>query len=148
MAAYTWDSSQLALALGAIDVSSIGGFAEGSWVKLTNDDKYWGIKKGADGTISRYKILARVARLVFTCQQTSPCNDLLSAAMLADYNTPGGGGIANATLKDLNGTSLVQAAHAFIEGPPDGEWGTEVNDREWSIVLMDAQVFHGGNVPQ
>lgn len=144
----TWDASQMAIALGAIDISSVGGFADGTFIALANDDKYWGYKKGADGTFTRYKILARVSKITFTCQQSSIVNDLLSAAMLSDYNTPGGGGLANFNLKDLNGSTAVSAAHAFIEGPPDADWGEESNDRKWSIVLADTIQFHGGNIPQ
>lgn len=142
-----WDFSQVAMSLGPIDISSIGGFAEGSVIKYTHDDVFFGVKKGADGSSTRFRNPANVAKLTFTLQQSSPANDLLSARLQSDHNTPGGAGIGAFLLKDLGGTTLISAAHAFIEGPPAAEFGVEVNDREWTIVLMDSTPFFGGNTP-
>ena len=142
-----WDFSQVAASLGPIDISSIGGFAEGSVIKYVHDDAWFGVKKGADGSVTRYRIPASVAKITFTLAQSSIVNDLLSARLISDHNTPGGSGIGAVLLKDLGGTTLVSAAHAFIEAPPQAEFGVEVGDREWSIVLMDAQPFFGGNTP-
>lgn len=147
MGSAIWDFSQVAMSLGPIDISSIGGFAEGSVVKYAHDDAYFGVKKGADGSVTRYRIPASVAKITFTLQQSSIANDLLSARLSSDHNTPGGAGIGAYLLKDLGGTTLIAAAHAFLEGPPQAEFGVEVNDREWTIVLMDAQPFFGGNTP-
>ena len=142
-----WDASLVAISLGAIDISGVGGFAEGTFVKYTPDDAWFGVKKGADGSVSRYRIPGSVAKITFTAMQTSPVNDLLMARLLNDHNTPGGAGIGAFQLKDLGGTTLIAAPHAFLEGPPEAEFGVEINDREWTIVLMDQLPVIGGNTP-
>ena len=147
MGSAIWDSSQFALALGAIDIASIGGYGDGVFCKYTHDDAYFGVKKGADGSVTRFRIPASVAKVEVTVQQSSPVNDLMTARLLSDHNTPGGAGVGSFILKDQGGTTLVTAAHAFIEGPPEAEFGVEVSDRVWTIVLMDAQPFFGGNTP-
>lgn len=142
----TWDASQLAMSLGAILIDS--GFGENSIAKFEPEDPRWGVHKGADGSVTRYKILAKVAKLTITMGQSSVINDLLSAQAQTDHATPGGAGLSAFQLKDLNGTTLVTAAHAFISGFPSGEWSNEVKEREWELTLMDAEVFYGGNAPQ
>lgn len=142
----TWDASQLALTFGNILVDS--GFGEGSICKVTTDQPRWGVHKGADGSMTRYKILAKMAKCAITMSQASIINDLFSAQYITDHATPGGAGMSSFLLKDLGGTTVVTAAHAFIEGPPEGEWSTEVKEREWSLVLLDAEIFFGGNTPE
>lgn len=142
----TWDASQLAMSFGNILID--GGFGENSIAKFEPEDTYWGVHKGGDGSITRYKKLTKVGKLTITHGQSSILNDLMSAQMQADHATPGGAGLSAFQLKDLNGTTLVTAAHAFIEGPPSAEWAPEVKEREWVIILMDAVPFYGGNPPQ
>lgn len=142
----TWDASQLAMSLGNIQIDS--GFGADSMAEVTADQKDWELHTGQDGSMTRYKILASSAHVKITLGQSSIVNDVLSAARILDKSTPGGAGLSAFQLKDVNGTTLVTAAHAYIEGPPNGDLAVEVKEREWTIVLMDAIIFWGGNKPQ
>ncbi len=143
MAVYTYDSDQIAILFGAIKVES--GFADGSFCKISHDEKRFTYVVGTDGSVTRSKTQNRVAKVSLFLMQSSPLNDQLSAMVILDELAPNGAGIAPFGLKDVNGTTLVGCLHAWIEGFPEMEYDRSAKQREWTIILADPKIFVGSN---
>ena len=142
----TWDLSQFAISLGALQFDS--GFGDTDVLSVEADQTDWTFHKGADGSFTRSKMLAKTAKAKLTLGQSSLLNDVLSAQRITDKATPGGAGYTAFQAKDLGGTTLITAAHAYIEGPPVVDIASESKEREWTLVLADAEIFVGGNPAQ
>lgn len=111
----------------------IQGFAEDSIVKVEYDAEAFKKKTGLDGLTTRSKTRNAGAKITFTLMQGSPSNEQLSALHNLDLIAPGGAGVGEVQVKDLQGTSLHHAQTAWIEKFPDSEYGAEVGTREWVI---------------
>ena len=139
----TYDADQVLITFGGIVIDS--GYADGTFVKEEKDATAFTYKVGTDGSVTRSKTKNKVRKVTITLMQSSYINDLLSQMLITDLAAPNGAGIAPFMLKDQNGTSQTSAPHAWIEAPPDAEWGREANEREWTFVLADASVVVGSN---
>lgn len=118
------------------------GWADGSFIKVTRDEDTFSKQVGAGGEIARTRNRNRGAKITFSLMATSPENDLLSAQAKLDEAT--GMGTGAVQIKDLNGTTQVDAAEAWISKPADVEFGKEVGAREWTIDVADLNTFAGG----
>lgn len=122
----------------------VQGYASDTFVKVSRDESSFKLKKGADGAGTRSLNRNRAGKIVVTLDQASPTNDLLSAMLVLDEAT--GTGFGEALVKDLNGTSLAQAANAWLDKPAEGEFAAEAKDREWTIYCDDLSVLIGGSL--
>ena len=86
----------------------------------------------------------RSARVTITLLQTSPSNDVLSAAAEADELA--GTGVGTFLMTDLNGTTEAHAPNAWVAKPAAIEEGKEVGDREWVIDVDDLEQNIGGQL--
>ena len=138
----TYDPSQVVCTfLG----SPITGYADGTFVKVDRAEDGFALKVGAAGEAARSRNKNKSGTISFTLMQTSPMNDILSAA--ADADELLGTGVGAAMVKDINGTTLVLAATAWIKKRPSVEFGKEVGDREWVLESDNlAQFTVGGSL--
>ena len=120
----------------------ITGYAAGTFVNAERTNDTYQTVAGADGEAARAKSNDRSGTVTFTLMQTSAANDLLSALALADELT--GDGVGPLLIKDLNGTTLVQAETAWVQKPANVEFGQEMSEREWVIATGFLQIFPGG----
>ena len=123
---------------------SLTGYADGTFVKASRNEDTFKIYVGADGTPARSRTRNKSGKVEVTLSQTSPSNDMLASAHLADELL--GAGVYPFTVKDLNGTTLVTASEAWVAKPADVEEGKEVSPRAWTIETGDIDVWAGGNV--
>jgi len=122
----------------------IQGYAHDSFVKCSRNEDTFTQKVGANGDVVRIRNRNRMGKVVLTLQDTSPSNDLLSQAAQADERT--GLGFGPLLVKDLNGTTVVQAANAWITKPADVEYGADTGNNEWTITCAELEMTIGGEL--
>lgn len=140
---FEYDADQIAIIFGNIVIDS--GYAEDSLCKVEKDADDFIYTVGIDGSVTRSKTKNKVLKVTFMLMQSSPLNDQLSALNILDVASPNGAGIVAFGIKDLNGTSFVKAAHAWITKPADMEWSRGAKVREWPIICADGTMFVGSN---
>ena len=139
---YEYDSDQIAATLGGI---TFAGYADGSWLKVEMESDDYGDAAGTDGTVVRNKTNDGRATVTVSLLQSSSTNNALSALRVLGLTQPNGGSIVPFGLKDLNGTTLCAAAHAWILRAPDQEFDRGAKSRDWKIRCADMKIFVGGN---
>jgi len=137
----TYDPKQIKVIVGAIVLT---GFAEGTFVTITQNGNSFEKSRGADGEVDRVNKNADDYTLAFTLKRTSLSNDALSTLSIADkkFNT----GTVPITVKDLNGTSTFFAEQGWIAKEPDPEESDSMPTREWQVDTGKAAHFIGGNI--
>ncbi len=120
------------------------GFQDGTFVKAARNEDTFKVYVGADGTPARSRSRNKSGTIEVTLAQTSPSNDMLASAHSADELL--GAGMYPLTIKDLNGTTLVAAAEAWVRKPADVEEGKEISPRAWTLETGALAMWAGGNV--
>lgn len=136
-----YDPGKVVLTFKGITVT---GFHSGTFITVERDDDTWKKDKGAQGDGVRTRNRNKGGKITFTTQGTSPSNDLLMAAIIADETTGIGYGVASVV--DLNGTSKALAAEAWVLKPANLEFADEHTPREWVIDCNEVQLFVGGSI--
>lgn len=135
----TYDPKQILQSFLAFPVT---GYADGTFVKISRINDTFSSVAGADGEVARSRMRDRRGQIEFTLLQSSPTNDLLSAAAAADELT--GAGVGAYFCKDALGTTVASAANAWIKKPADAEFGKEVGPRTWVLECENLELFNGG----
>lgn len=122
----------------------IQGYGPDTFVKCARDEDMFTETAGANGDVVRVRNRNRMGKVTITLQDASPSNDLLSAFAASDELT----GLAYGALmvKDLNGTTLVQAANAWVKKMADIEYGSDAGIQEWTIQAAELEMFAGGEI--
>lgn len=120
----------------------IEGYAPDSFISIEQVEDTFSMAQGADGYATRARTSNRNATATITLLASSPSNDVLTAA----YNKDVKAGVAvSFQLVDLNGTTLVRAAKAWVRRLPTVEFGSGAdNTREWALDLFEADISVGG----
>lgn len=102
--------------------------------------------EGADGEIVRTIRKIRRLEITITLMQSSSTNDFYSAAYHADIASSGGGTFPM-VMQDLNGTSVYEAAEAWVTKMPDADYAMSGDQtRSWVIRTGKASsAIVGGN---
>lgn len=127
-----------------VGVAPMSGFSEDAMIKFTESDDRFVIVKGVDGQVTRSKTVAKVGKLTISLMSSSKSNDILSALHTLDILTPGGAGVVPLAIVDRNGTSLLAAPECWIDKFPDTNMGKQAEAREWTLTVVDYQLFVGG----
>lgn len=135
----TYDPGRVVVQYGPFLIT---GFADGTFVKASRNEDTFKLYVGADGTPARARSRNKSGSVELTLSQTSPSNDALSSAHLADELL--GAGVYPLMIKDLNGTTLVAAAEAWVSKPSDVEDGKEVSPRTWKLESGALAIWSGG----
>ncbi len=136
----TYDPSQVVVAIGGV---VMGGWADGSFVKVARENDTFSKVTGADGVTSRAKMGDKSTVLTLTFAQTSPSNDILSVLHNVDERTAKG--VVPVVIKDLSGTSTFFSGNGWIRKPADFEGAKEISNSEWTLDLANCEFFKGGN---
>lgn len=140
MAVFTFDPKSVIITIGGVPMS---GFADGTFLEITADNQQFSKVVGADGFTTRVKSNNYGAVMTLTLAQTSPSNDVLSGILALDRAQ--NAGVVPVLIKDMSGTTLVFSSTAWIQQFPDMAFGSEINNRAWTIDLADIDIFIGGN---
>lgn len=118
------------------------GPADGTFISVEREEDAFSKEVGAGGDVVRVRSRNRSGSVTLTLQASSPANDRLSALLLADEQF--GTGIRPIFIKDLNGTTLIHAAAAWIKKAPTVDYGDEGGSREWVFDCAELSIFAGG----
>ena len=110
------------------DGNEMVGFADGTFVTIEREEDSFTKHTGADGEVSRTLNANRSGTVTLTLKQTSDSNRILYG--LLDTDEADGSGVAELVVKD-NLTNKAFASEAWIQKPPNQEYGKEQSDREW-----------------
>lgn len=137
----TYDPGRVIISLFGANIT---GFADGTFIKIERNSDTFVKTVGADGKVARARQRDRSARITLTLLQTSPSNDVLSAAAEADEIA--GTGVGTFLMTDLNGTTEASAPNAWVAKPAAIEDGKEVGEREWMIDVDELDQNIGGQL--
>jgi len=137
----TYDPKLIKSAFGPVIMS---GFAEGTFIAISQNGDAFEKVRGADGSVDRVNKNANDYSITFTLKRTSLTNDALSTIHNLDKRL--NNGINPFVLKDLNGTTVFAAQQAWIAKQPDPEESDSMPTREWRIDTGEAECFIGGNI--
>ena len=140
---YTFDPKLLIITFGGIPLT---GFAEGTVLTIERSEDMFKEYVGASGEVSRAKSNNRTGTAKLSLAQTSPANDYLSTMALLDESV--NAGVRPFFAKDGLGTSIFMAPQAYVKKVAPAAYGKDIQAREWTIFLVDINIFVGGNIPQ
>tara|TARA_R110000787_G_scaffold129434_1_gene241257 strand:- start:151 stop:579 length:429 start_codon:yes stop_codon:yes gene_type:complete len=136
----TFDFRDLIVNFGGINIT---GYAEGDAVEVSEENDAFNSVSGADGYVDRVKNNSNFLNITLRIRQTSPTNQLLSAAHNADRLA---GVVLPILIKDVSGTTLITASAAWVTRHPSITYGNEAKEREWSIKTGSVYAINlGGN---
>jgi len=141
MALKTFDPKGVSITMGA---GIINGFADGTFVTVEKVEDAFTELAGPDGEVVRVASNNPLSLVVLTLMQTSDTNSFLSAIHNLDIRT--GAGVVPFALKEIEGDTIVLSGRAYVRKFANIEYGKDVSNREWTIVLAESEMFVGGNV--
>jgi hypothetical protein len=124
----SYDSKQIIMTYGS---TVVGGYADGTFVKVTAAGDTWTPYMGADGEQSRALSADDTSTVEITLSASSRTNDEFSEYFETDKETRTN--MQQLAISDKNGTSLHKWAQAYITKAPDWENGKENSDRVWTF---------------
>jgi hypothetical protein len=141
MSTKTYDPKQDKVSFGGV---VLGGFADGTFIKVERDEDTFSRKTGAAGEQVWIRNRNRGGKVTLTLMQQSQSNDALSAFMAADELL--GTGVQPLFIAEVNGTTLVHAGEARVAKPPVVNRSKDAETVEWVMDCADIDVFVGGLV--
>ncbi len=139
MSVRTYDPAQFLFSFAGVPLTA---YAPDTFIKVERDEDSFSKQTGATGEVTRSKSNNRGGKVTLTLMSHSQDNDALSAIQAADELS--GTGVAPLQGKELNGTTVVSAANAWIQKPPAVERGKESGTTEWTFDCAVIEVFNGG----
>lgn len=125
--------------------SLLGGWADGTFIKVRMLSPGFTSKAGADGLVSHTRSNDPRVEIELTFMAGSQSNDIMSTAHEADLTAANGAGVGPFTMTDLNGTSLLECTYARIMKSPDEEFAKDNDgDRVWVLEGIKAKRVVGG----
>lgn len=143
-----YDCTQIAIVYAGVPISKgpgASGYAEGIFLEYDQDGDDWGVKKGADGSLTRFGINEPVTLAQIHLMQTCASNAVFSGMRSLDIKGVNGAGVGTFAATDLQGTSTIVAGKCWVLGPPKVGYGKEAGERIWRLVLAQVERLDGGN---
>ena len=138
---HNYDPKKVVVTFGGV---LLQGYASGTFIVVEETEDAFGMEAGAGGDVVRVRNNNETGTITVTLQAESPTNDLLSALSKIDRRT--GLGYKPIMVKNLFGTTLANAAEAWVRKSPNAEYATEAGSREWVFDCAKIDVFIGGAV--
>lgn len=136
----TYDPKQVFITFGG---RTIGGFADGSFLKVERDEDAYSLTVGADGIGTRARIQNRAGKITLTLQRASDDNAILQGFAAADEAS--NSGVVPFFMKDNLGGDSHQATNAWIEKQPSVDYSKENTNLEW-VIRTDLLISVFGGV--
>ena len=143
----TYSPEDMICVITANNVSHIvSGWAEGSFVSVDRVSPSSVMVKGATRN-GNLRVIRNddAGTVTFTVTQSSYDNDVLSALWRADKETRDSTWLFNMTLIDGTGRSYFNCRECYIENMPTGSYGTDAENRTWTIHALQLDEYIGGN---
>lgn len=137
----SYDPKSVSIMVGTHIVSE---YEDGTFINVERNNDTWAIKKGASGETARAKSNDRSGRITITLMATSPSNDFLSALAITDEQT--NAGVVPVLIREVGGTTLVEATESWIVRPSPFERSKTVGATTWIIESGDI-LMNIGSLP-
>lgn len=118
------------------------GYMDGSFIKAQYAEDAVTEHVGSQGEITIVLNANKLASVTVTFGQGSPSNDALS--LLIPDGARNYLPVGQLAFSDLNGTSKIKSAEAWLRTVAPVEFGNQVTAREWVFGLADAEIVVGG----
>ena len=93
--------------------------------------------KGIRGKNTRVRDTNSASTIEIICDATSMTNQIFQ--MIVEADTVSGAGRIELTLTDNSGFEVFYSGEAFITGPAERGYGSEVGDRKWTIECLNSR---------
>lgn len=123
---------------------TLAGFADGTFVAAQRDEDAYTKKIGATGNTVRIRSLNLGGSVKVTLQQGALTNDELMTQYALDQSFNSFRTLP-LMIKDLNGSTLLHAANAWIKKLPNVEFGKDLSNREWEFDCAMIDTFVVGS---
>lgn len=130
MAGTTYDPKDLTITVGGVYLT---GFSE-DMAEFEPDEDSWTTKVGAQGDVVRSKVNNPLATLTITLLATSPQVSYLDGIAKSGKLVP------ISVIYNGQPKESITITEAFIKKPATRTYGNEVEDREYEIQCMDAEI--------
>lgn len=130
MAGTTYDPKDLTVTVGGVFLT---GFSE-DMAEFEKDEENWTTKVGAQGDVVRSKVNNPLATLTITLLATSPQVPYLDGLGKSGKLVP------ISVIYNGQPKESITITEAFIKKPATRTYGNEVEDREYEIQCMDAEI--------
>lgn len=143
MAEYLYNFKNINVIIGGIRLT---GFADGDdSVAIEFSSPAVNDVSGADGDAVASLIHDYRASIIIRLLQGSPSNDVLSTISAA-YKV---GTVVTTPflISDAYGRSLHAAPHVYVSTRPQGSYGQNQSNREWTLRALQMVSFMGGSEP-
>ncbi len=138
---HSYDPSEVSFTFGNI---KLGGFQDGTFIKVMRDEDGWMKHAGSLGDVTRTRNLNRMGSIEVTLMAQSVYNDYLNA--IASQDEQFGTGFRPALVEDHNGSAEAHATYAWVRKIPDLERAKEPGSTVWVFDCADLELSPGGNV--
>lgn len=123
----------------------IFGFMDGTFIDIEREEDGFTKHVGARGDVTRTQNMNRSGKITITLMMGSPSNDVLSLFYNDDEKDRDQ--VGPFLLKDLSGTTRVQATDAWIMKLPKIERAKEAGSVQWVFECAELVVRAGGLLP-
>lgn len=112
----------------------ITGFGDSDMVTISLDEDKFTKYVSVDGEVSRSFNVADTGRFVFTLNQTSQANAVLSGLLTADVFDNTGNLTFPVAIRDQNSEgTFYLGTDCWVSAMPESAFGKEIGTREWVI---------------
>ena len=142
-----YDADQIRISLAGVPLAQgagVSGFEDGEFLSIGFKPQF-GLKKGTDGSATRYKTNDREVEIKLILMQTNTLNNVLSALLFADVSAPNGIGIGSFVVADLAGTTLISVPTSWLSAPSDVSYDRVPKGRSWPISGLWDYINIGSN---
>ena len=120
------------------------GYQDGTFVSAERAEDGFTMQVGSGGDVTRTRNRNKTGTITLTLQQASPSNDVLSN--FAELDEALGLSFGSIMIKDLQGTTLCEAADAWIKKFPTVEYAKESGPRVWMFDCAELFIYAGGQI--
>jgi len=140
--ARTYNPKKVSISLGNHTVT---GFLKGTFLTISRNSDAFSVEPGSDGEVARVASADESGTYVLAVMQTSATNDFLSDKLAADIAS--NVDTFPVLVKDLSGSTISQAAEAWVKKAADVVFSDGIEGREWTIETGKQVTKVGSNTP-
>lgn len=141
MATHPYDPGRVVMTFRGILIN--GGYMDGTFISAERAEDGFKMSVGAAGDVTRVRSRNRTGTVTLTLQAADSINDLLAAVVAEDEFF--GTGFGSLMVKDLNGTTLIDAPIAWIKKVPKTDFADDASGREWAFDCAQLTITPGGS---
>jgi len=123
----------------------IGGYSDSDMVSVEPMAEAFTMYTSADNQGTLITNSNKSATVTLTLNQASNSNDQLSWLYREFDEAKKASKLISVLIKDQSGRSLYSSAQAFIGKLPTASFSNGMNNREWTLICYDMQMYAGGN---